>query len=177
MQDTGELVRPYAIAAFQQAEQEGKLSEWSEMLALFDAIVRDPVMAALIVNPKADTREVTDLIIDVGGEQLSSSVRNLIRLLADNGKLSLAPQLVDKFNAERARREGRSDVSVASAFELSAEQQGSIADAMKKRLGTNVTLSVSIDKALIGGVVIRAGDLVIDASLRGRLKQLSQTLV
>jgi F-type H+-transporting ATPase subunit delta len=104
-------------------------------------------------------------------------MQNLIRLLAENGKLALAPQLAEAFNAERARREGRSDVSVSSAFELSAEQERDIAQAMKKRLGTDVTLSVHIDKELIGGVVIRAGDLVIDASLRGRLKQLSQTLV
>lgn len=177
MQDTGELVRPYAIAAFQQAQQEGKLSEWSDMLALFETIVRDSVMAGLIVNPRAGNQQVTSLILDVGGDQFSESMQNLIRLLAENGKLALAPQLAETFNAERARQEGRSDVSVSSAFELSAEQERDIAEAMKKRLGTDVTLSVHIDKELIGGVVIRAGDLVIDASLRGRLKQLSQTLV
>ena len=89
------------------------------MLALFETIVRDPVMAGLIVNPKADNQQVTSLILDVGGDQLSESMQNLIRLLAENGKLALAPQLAEAFNAERARREGRSDVSVSSAFELS----------------------------------------------------------
>ncbi len=74
MQDTGELVRPYAIAAFQQAQQEGKLSEWSDMLALFETIVRDPVMAGLIVNPKADNQQVTSLILDVGGDHLVERV-------------------------------------------------------------------------------------------------------
>ena len=177
MQDTGELVRPYAIAAFQQAEQEGNLAEWSEMLTLLDTVVSDSVMSGLIVNPKADRQQVVELVLDVGGDRFSDSVKNLIRLLAENGKLSLSAELLETFNDERAQREGRSDVSVASAFELTAEQQQTIAEAMKKRLGTEVSLSVSVDKDLIGGVVIRAGDLVIDASLRGRLQQLSQSLV
>ncbi len=177
MQDTSELVRPYAIAAFQQADEEGKLSDWSDMLALLGTIVSDPLTNRLISNPKVDSSELVGLILDVGGDSFSDSVCNLVKLLAENGKLSLVPELVASFQDERGRREGRSDVSVTSAFELTDQQQRDIAEAMKTRLGTEVTLSVSVDQSLIGGVVIRAGDLVIDASLRGRFNQLSQSLV
>ena len=177
MQDTGELVRPYAIAAFQQAQQEDKLSEWSDMLALLQTIVSDTATDDLINSPKVEGGQLVSLILDVGSDAFSPSVQNLIRLLAEYGKLSLVPQLVEIFNAERTRCEGRSEVEVTSAYELTAEQEQTIGAAMKQRLGTEVNLDVSIDKTLIGGVVIRSGDLVIDASLRGRLQELSQTLI
>ena len=176
MQDTAELVRPYAIAAFQQAEQEGKLGEWADMLGLLETIVNDPTAKGLVSNPKVANDQLVGLILDVAGDRFSSSVGNLVKLLAENGRLGLVPELVRSFNEERARSEGRSDVSVLTAYELDDEQKRTISEAMSKRLGADVNLSVEIDSSLIGGVVIRAGDLVIDASLRGRLKQLAQSL-
>ena len=176
MADTGELARPYAIAAFQQAQEESKLSEWGEMLETLTLIVRDPTMAGLIVNPKANKEQLVDLILDVAGERLSDTGQNMVRVLGEYGRLGLTPHIERIFNEERSRQEGRSEVTVISAFELSADQQQNISGVMSKRLGTEVTLTVEIDKYLIGGVVIRAGDLMIDASLRGRLTQLGQTL-
>lgn len=177
MEETGELIRPYAVAAFKHAQEEGNLEQWSEMLAALQTIVRDPTAAGLISNPRVDDEELAKLIVDVGGDRFTSSLVNLVRLLVENNKLSLVPELVTAFNEQRSRHEGRSDVRVISAFELTAEQEQRIAEAMGKRLGTEVTLSVSVDRNLIGGVVVRAGDLVIDASLRGRLDQLSQSLI
>ena len=176
MADTGELARPYAIAAFQQAQEEGKLSEWSDMLETLTLITKDPTMAGLIVNPKVSKEELVGLILDVAGERLSGTAQNLVRVLGEYSRLGLISQIERIFNEERSRHEGRSEVTVISAFELSAEQEQSISNAMSKRLGTEVSLSVEIDKDLIGGVLIRAGDLIIDASLRGRLTQLGQTL-
>lgn len=176
MQDTGELGRPYAIAAFQRAREENKLAEWGEMLVLLRQIVDDPTMSGLIVNPKVDTEQLCALILDVAGDGLSVEGQNFVRVLAEFGRLSLLPGIARVFEEERAGHEGRSDVSVTSAFELTADQENQIGTAMRKRLGTEVTLSVEIDSSLIGGVVIRAGDLVIDASLRGRFNQLSQSL-
>ena len=176
MTETGELARPYAVAAFKQAEEEDRLGEWAEMLELLAAIARDPTMSGLIANPKVDRSRLVELVIDVCGDRLSDTGRNFVRVVGHYGRFALLPDISERFAEERAAREGRNQVQVTSAFELSEPQRATIVDAMEKRLGTRVTLDCSIDDALIGGVVIRAGDLVIDASLRGRLEQLAQTL-
>ena len=176
MASVSDIARPYAIAAFKQAQQEGRLGEWSGMLQLLETIVSDPTTLGLIANPKVNNEQLGSLIIDVGGDGLSQSGQNFVRVLAENGRLNALPAIAQVFAEERSKAEGRSEVEVTSAYELSAEQQQNIASTMSTRLGTEVTLSVSVDNSLIGGVVIRAGDLVIDASLRGRLNQLASGL-
>ena len=146
------------------------------MLETLTLITRDPTMGGLIVNPRVDKEQLVALILDVAGERLSSTGQNLVRVLAEYGRLGLAGDIERIFNEERSRQEGRSEVTVISAFELSPEQEQKLSNTMRERLGTEVSLSVEIDKELIGGVMIRAGDLMIDASLRGRLTQLGQTL-
>jgi F-type H+-transporting ATPase subunit delta len=176
MAQTSAIARPYGLAAFKQAGEEGKVAEWAEMLELLVSIVRDPTMRGLIANPKVRNEQLAALIIDISGDRLPETGRNLVRLLAENERLGALQEIAGVFNEERARAEGRSRVDVTSAFELSAEQQRSIEETMGKRLGTKVDVSVSIDDSLIGGIIIRAGDLVIDASFRGRLIQLGQAL-
>jgi len=176
MADTSSVARPYGIAAFRQAQDEGKVAEWGEMLELLERVVRDPTMRGLIASPKVDDQQLAELIIDVCGERLSKTGGNLVRILAENERLDQLPEIAAVFNEERARAEGRSKVEITSAFELTEEQQRAIGESMSKRLGSEVDLSVDVDDSLIGGVVIRAGDLVIDASLRGRLQQLGQSL-
>ena len=176
MAETGELARPYAVAAFKQAEEEGKLGEWAEMLDLLAAVARDPTMGGFIANPRVDRARLVDLFIDVCGDRLSDTGRNFVRVVGQYGRFALLPAIAQRFAEERAAREGRNQVHVTSAFDLSKSQRSTIVAAMEKRLGTKVTLDCAVDDSLIGGVVIRAGDLVIDASLRGRLGQLAQTL-
>ena len=176
MAETGELARPYAVAAFKQAEEEGGLGEWAEMLELLATIARDPLMSGLIANPGVDRSRLVELIIDVCGDRLSETGRNFVKVVGHYGRFALLPDISRRFAEERAAREGRNQVLVTSAFELSEPQRGTIVTAMERRLGTRVTLECSVDSTLIGGVVIQAGDLVIDASLRGRLGQLAQTL-
>ena len=176
MAETGELARPYAVAAFKQADEEGRLGEWAGMLELLAAIARDPLMSGLIANPGVDRARLVDLFIEVCGDRLSDTGRNFVRVVGEYGRFALLPDISERFAEERAAREGRNQVHVTSAFELSATHRTTIVAAMEKRLGTKVTLECGVDDSLIGGVVIRAGDLVIDASLRGRLAQLAQTL-
>jgi F-type H+-transporting ATPase subunit delta len=177
MQDLSALARPYGLAAFGQAREEGKIREWGSMLQLLALIMQDATMRGLIVNPKVNDRQLAELIIDVAGDGLSKTGGNLVRLMAENDRLVEMAGVAAVFEAERDRAEGRSHVEVTSAFALTETQQKSIADSMSKRLGTEVDVSVTVDKSLIGGVVIRAGDTVIDASLRGRLNQLGQSLM
>ena len=176
MAETGELARPYAVAAFKQADEEGRLGEWAEMLELLAAIARDSTMSGLIANPRVERARLVDLFIDVCGDRLSNTGRNFVKVVGEYGRFALLPDIAQRFAEERAAREGRNQVHVTSAFKLSKRQRKTIVEAMEKRLGTKVTLHCEVDDSLIGGVVIRAGDLVIDASLRGRLEQLGQTL-
>jgi F-type H+-transporting ATPase subunit delta len=176
MQDPSAIARPYGLAAFSQAQEEGKVQEWGTMLELLTLIMQDATMRGLIANPKVNSQQLAELIIDVGGDGLSKTGGNLVRLMAENERLAEMAGVAAIFESERDATEGRSHVEVTSAFALTEPQQKSIADSMSKRLGTEVDISVTVDKSLIGGVVIRAGDTVIDASLRGRLNQLGQSL-
>jgi F-type H+-transporting ATPase subunit delta len=176
MEDASALARPYGLAAFKQAQEEGKIEQWSEMLQLLVLILQDAIMRGLVANPKVNDEQLAGLVIDVAGDGLTKTGQNLVRILAENERLTEMAGVAAVFEQERDRIEGRSHVEVTSAFELTDKQQKSIGESMSKRLGTEVDVSVTVDKSLIGGVIIRAGDTVIDASLRGRLGQLGQSL-
>lgn len=176
MAESGELARPYALAAFKQAEEEGRLGPWADMLDLLATVARDAAMRGLIANPRMDHARLVDLFIDVCGDRLSDTGRNFVRVIGHYGRFALLPEVSRQFAAERAAREGRDQIQVTSAFELSESQRTAIITAMERRLGTKVTLDCAVDTSLIGGVVIRAGDLVVDASLKGRLEQLTRVL-
>ncbi len=177
MAEVSTIARPYALAAFKQAKEEKKLGEWSEMIEALALIVSDPLMKGLIANPGVKRDQLADLVIDVAGKALSDTGKNFVRVLLEKNRLKYLPEVRRIFEEERAESEGRSKVEVTSAFDLNEEQKKNITSAMSKRLGTKVDLSVKVDDALIGGVVIRAGDLVIDASLRGRMSRLANTLL
>ena len=119
MAETGELARPYAVAAFKQAEEEGRLGEWSGMLDLLAAVARDPTMAGLVANPRVDRARLVDLFIDVCGDRLSDTGRNFVKVVGEYGRFALLPAIAQRFAEERAAREGRNQVQVTSAFELS----------------------------------------------------------
>lgn len=176
MDDIGTMSRPYAVAAFRQASEEGKVAQWADMLALLATICEDGTVKGLIANPKVDRAGLESMLIDVGGDSFSDTGRNFVRLLVENGRLDLASEIERQFARERAAVEGRREVTVISAYELSDSERDILVQRIAKRLGVEVELHVKIDQSLIGGVVIRAGDVVIDASLRGRLNQLSQAV-
>jgi len=173
MQDKTTIARPYAQAVFETASEESKLTEWSEMLGLLEAVVTDAQMKTVLSNPKLDAAALSDFIQDVCGEALSETGSNLVKVLADARRLSIVPEINKLYEQLRADAEGVIDVGVTSAYELTPEQQATISEAMAKRLGRKVEITNDIDDSLIGGVVIRAGDSVIDASVKGRLKALA----
>ena len=176
MEESGTIARPYALAVFEQAQQDGQVAEWAGMLESLEVIASDPTVKGLIANPKVDREAVTALILDIAGDRLTTHGQNFLRLLGQNGRLGQLGAIRGIFEQKREMLEGRGQIEVHSAYPLTPEEEGRIGDAMSKRLGVSVSLSVSIDPDLIGGVVVRAGDLVIDASLRGRLDQLRQAL-
>ncbi len=170
------LARPYAEAAFTLAQERKDLSKWSQMLRLLGGIVNDAQMQTVIANPRITRERVAGLAIDVGGGQFTKEAHNFIRLLAQNQRLQLAPEIAELFDALKADIEKTVEAEVISAVKLDDKQIQTIAAALKKRLGREVQVQAKVDASLVGGAVIRAGDLVIDGSVTGRLRALETHL-
>lgn len=177
MDDSITLARPYAQAAYRQAEREGAVDAWSEGIELLAAVTGDPDFARLAADPRVPADRITELVLEVCADGLSPTMANFVRVLGEGRRLALGPAIARLFEDERSRRAGRSAVEVVSAFVLEPPQVERLAEAIGRRLGREVALETSVDESLLGGVVIRVGDSVIDASLAGRLRELEHELV
>jgi F-type H+-transporting ATPase subunit delta len=173
MLEKATIARPYAEAAFAQALEEGKLSDWSAMLNLLNVVVSDDNMRGVINNPKLSSEQLHQFIVDICGDKLSKTGNNFVRILIDAERISLAAEIYSIFEHKRAAAEGISEVDVISAYPLDEAQISAISESFTTRIGKKIDINTEEDKDLIGGVIIRAGDSVIDASLRGRLKELN----
>jgi F-type H+-transporting ATPase subunit delta len=173
MLEKATIARPYANAAFDQAIDESKLGEWSAMLNLLSVIVSDDNMSEVINNPRLSSEQLYEFMADIGGDKLSQTGKNFIRVLIDAERINLATEVFELFEKKRAAAEGISEVDVISAYPLDDAQVSAISESISKRLGKKIDINTEENKDLIGGVIIRAGDSVIDASLRGRLKELN----
>lgn len=167
------LARPYAEAVFQMAKENDQLQAWSEQLFLLAGIGANEDVIALASNPEIDRKDIADLVIGSAGKKLNKDGANLVRLLLENGRLTLLPEISELFEINKSEHEGSIEAEVISAYKLASEQIKNIGDALKKKLGREVKIVSRIDKSLVGGVVIRAGDLVIDGSVTGYLQELS----
>ena len=168
------FARPYAEAAFGQAQEENALGKWSDMLRLLGIIASDPQMQILITNPRAGSGQLQALVLDVCGDRLNRTGTNFVKILLESGRFIFARQIHELFEQLRADAEGVLEVEVVSAFQMEPDQVTKIVDLMKNRYGRNIEISTRVDASLIGGIIIRAGDSVIDASIRGSLRQLSR---
>ncbi len=176
MADSATVARPYARAAFEHAHTAGQLAPWGEMLARAGAAVTDERVASLIGNPHVLRADLVALVAEVAGAASDGKAHNFIQLLAANNRLALLPQIAQQYEALRAEVENTVDVTVASALPLTAEQSDKLAQALTRRLRRTVRLTATVDASLIGGAVVRAGDFVIDGSLRGRVERLANTM-
>ncbi len=172
MMENATIARPYAQAAFEIASEENTLDQWSALLQRLAALMNDALMRKVVTNPKLDEESLSGLIVELCGDTVFASGKNFIRVLVQAGRLKVAKEINTLFETKRAAHVGLSEVNVISAFALADEQKSAIQDAMAKKLGKRVEVSSQVDESLIGGVIIRAGDSVIDASIRGRLQEL-----
>ena len=177
MAEKSTIARPYAQAAFDIAEAEGNLPGWSEMLAALASVASDEAMQAVISDPSVDDEVINGLFFDLCGEVLSDKGRNFVRVLTENGRLDVLPEIAAAFEAQRAEAEKTVNAEVTSAFPLSDAQQKAIIEALKKRLGRDVSLETKVDASIVGGAVVRAGDLVIDASVNSQLEKLAASMM
>ncbi len=176
MAERATIARPYAKAAFEYARAANSLPSWSRGLETAAEITADPRVAALTKNPQWTAGSLSEFLASVAGDKLDAGMRNFVGVLAENRRLGLLPEISAHFAALRAATENTADVDVTSAVPLDAAQTDKLTKALELRLKRQVRMNTSVDATLLGGAVIRAGDLVIDGSLKGRLERLGTEL-
>ena len=168
--------RPYAKAVFEFARDAGDYTSWSERLLLLATLVEDAEVRRRLENPALRPSQRTDMVIAICGDYLVAEAQNLVRLLAENNRLSLLTEIAALYEKYRADAEGITEACVVSAFALSDKERDSIVKALGQRLKSKVTLKCEVDESLLGGAVVQAGDMVIDGSIRGKIDKLSVQL-
>jgi len=181
--DNNTVARPYAQAIFEIAESAGMLAEWSETLAATGLLLEERERVEYLGNPAFNDKQrfefLTGLFASAGASLLAGDDTrgsNFLKLLLENNRVAVMPEISMHYEALKARTENTVDAVVTSAAALSDEQQQEIARSLRERLGRDVRVTTEIDENLIGGAVIRAGDVVIDGSLRARLEGLANAL-
>lgn len=170
------LARPYAKAVFAEASEKTTLDAWSNDLTMLAAYAEDTAMAEILVHPSLTSDKQAQALLSVCGDKLSAAANNLVTVLAENKRLILLPEIASLYEEMKAALENTVDVVVTSAKELSSDQADTLAAALKARLNSEVRLSSEVDESLIGGAIIRAGDLVIDGSVTGKLSKLAEAM-
>ena len=171
------IARPYVLAAFDVASKNKDLKGWSEALLSAASAVENDQVRTLILSPRLQKAQLQDLFLAVcGGDKLNKHVSNFFKLLIEAQRLILLPEITAMFEVMRTEAEKSVDVVVTSAFDLNDAQKQKITAAMKKRLGREIKLNCETNPKLLGGVVIRAGDKVIDGSARTHLSELANAL-
>lgn len=177
MAELATLARPYANAVFSIAKSGGDgLDRWSRMLGLLAAAVGEAAVQSVIDAPEVSAEAKAFRLCELGAEELNDRARNFVGLLAANHRLDLLPEIARQFEQLKDLEEEILDVEIVSAFELDDSDASSLKDLLAKHFQREVVITSDVDAALIGGAVIRAGDTVIDASVRGRLHRLADTL-
>ena len=170
------LARPYARAAFEHARAAGDLAAWQAALSELAAITAEPKVAAAMRDPNQTAAQRAATLSGLAGGAAPSAVANLLSIMADNGRLSLLPEVAMLFDQLKQAVESTVAVHVTSAYPLSDAETQQLADTMQEKLARSITLTSETDPSLLGGALIRADDLVIDGSVRGRLNKLAGTL-
>lgn len=176
MSEANTVARPYAQAVFDEAWRLGDLKGWSAVLETLAESLGNSEVRTVVGDPRVDKSKIEELVVALCGNRLSEQQRNFIRVLIDNRRLDVVTEILATYEALRAEAEKIADVTVASAFELSEAQQQKIAAALKARMQREIRLNCKVDKTLLGGVVIRAEDKVIDGSARTRLGEMANAM-
>ncbi len=176
MAEVATIARPYAEAAFGLADSTGKLAEWSGVLGRMSQVAADPEVRGLIDNPNMGAERLYGLFMSMGQGDMFAEAQNFVRLLIDNGRLALLPDIRSLFEDLKNQREGVVEADIATAFALDDAQLASLVADLERRFKRKINPRVSVDPQLIGGARIAVGDEVIDGSVRGKLAAMAAGL-
>jgi F-type H+-transporting ATPase subunit delta len=170
------LARPYARAAFQFAVDNGAVDSWHEALVTVAAVVAEPSVAKVLDDPATTASQRAQIVGTVLGDDLPTGVTQFVSVMAENHRLTLAGEVATLFAELRSALDAAANVTVTSAFDVADATIEQLAASLTTKLGKTVEMTVETDASLIGGAIIRAGDMVIDGSVRGRLHKLATAL-
>lgn len=171
------LARPYAKAAFAYATEQNATDTWSTVLQLLSAAVQDEAFSAYLNRPELTPAEQVGLFTKVLGEDQSAALSNFLTLLAENDRIILLPEIATEYEQLKSQNNNSLEVEIESAFPMDAKQEHILAHALEKRFNRTVHVTVNVNPALIAGVVIRAGDQVIDDSALNKLEKMRTRLL
>ncbi|NKB64433.1 MAG: F0F1 ATP synthase subunit delta [Gammaproteobacteria bacterium] len=172
MSDLSNIARPYAHAIFELAEEQNNLAGWGTMVDLLASIARDESLGGVISDPHVSSQQLEELIISVGGDHLNDEAINLVKLLVKNSRVNALPEIASVYAEKRSEAERVVEATMTTATSIDEPEQKQFVDALEARLGRTVKLEFDVDDELLGGAVIRAGDWVVDGSVRAQLEQL-----
>jgi F-type H+-transporting ATPase subunit delta len=176
MAELSTLARPYAKGLYAVAKEKSALDAWSEKLALLAALVGDKRVFASLASPALTAADQVTVFAKLCGETLGTEATNFLSVLAENRRIALLPQIFEQYQLLKAAQDKTIDVEVVSAFPIDGTTEQTLADKLSKKLDRKVKISTRVDETLLGGVLIKAGDMVIDGSVRGRLNKLAEAM-
>ncbi len=176
MAEIAELARPYSEAVYKIAKEKGTAQEWSDMLEMISLVMADADISRAARNPRVDDDRFITLLLDICGKNLNKEGVAFVKILSENKRLSLVGKITELYEQYRSNDEGYLPVKVISAFPMSDKDQDALGKTLKKQFGKEIRLDIEEDSSLIGGVIIQAGDKVIDGSVSGQIEQLAKQL-
>jgi F-type H+-transporting ATPase subunit delta len=176
MAELATIARPYANAVFDLAKRDSSLEQWSRMLAVLDATAADDTVALLMNSPDLPSNAKAYRLAELCGDELDDRGKKFVQSLADHDRLPLIAEVREQFEVLRAEEQKSLEVEVATAYDLSDAESERLKDALNRKFAKEISIETRVDESLIGGAVIRAGDMVIDGSVRGKLQKLAETL-
>ncbi len=176
MSESSSIARPYAQAVFDLAKETGRFDDWSQHLALLTEVADHPDFASLVADPRITRDQVLSIVLEITGDKLDDQAQNFVKILSHYRRLSALPLITRQYESLRAEDEGIVEAELEAAYELDNEQKAQLIEALQTRLGRKVRLTSQVNEDLVGGAVVRAGDWVIDGSIRAQLDKLASSL-
>lgn len=177
MADHASAARPYAKAVFELAQENKSFEAWGVALNKLAAISKDESFGDLINDPRVTQNKVLELLVELMGGELPEGGKNFLQLILKNRRTDALQDVAQQFNALVAKAQATINAQVVSAKALSKEQRAALTTALEARLGLKVELEETVEASLVGGAIVKAGDLVIDGSAKGRLEKLTTALM
>ena len=176
MNELSTLARPYSKAAFEYSIEKSVTEDWLKYLRYLSEIIQNPLAKEILGQPSLGSNELVDTILGTYQEDIPTAFKNFIKLLAENKRLSLAPFITRQFENLKANREAVIEIALTVTEKPNDVQLKKLSSALAENLKRKISVQVLIDKDLLGGAVIQAGDMVIDNSIRGKLTKLADSL-
>lgn len=176
MSERATLARPYATAAFNFAVEHHDVVHWQSMLTFAAEVSRNKNIVDMLSGTVVAIEKLAETFIAVCGENINVFAQNLIRIMSENRRLAILPEVLQHFMLLCEQKNGTVKVDVITARPLKKEQMIKIIAAMEQHLSRKVKLNCTLNTSVVAGCIIRAGDMVIDGSVRGRLERLADVL-